>query len=87
MLSPDAFDRIERGDVLVARITNPTYNVLLPMLGAIVTDRGGLLSHPAIVAREYGLPAVVGSGDATRRITDGALVEVDGTAGRVRILS
>ena len=51
------FAKIERGDVLVARFTSPAYNVLLPLLGAIVTERGGLLSHAAIVAREYGIPA------------------------------
>ena len=70
----------------MAATTCPSYNVLLPILGAIVTDRGGLLSHAAIVAREYGLPAVVGSRDATRKIPDGARVRVDGRAGTVELL-
>lgn len=87
VLGPSDFARVAEGDVLVARLTTPTYNVLLPMLGAVVTDRGGLLSHPAIVSREYGIPGVVGAREATARIPDGVLVEVDGDAGTVRILA
>jgi pyruvate,water dikinase len=80
------FARIRRGDVLVAPSTSAAFNLVLPMLGAIVTDRGGLLSHAAIVAREYGVPGVVGCTDATRHIPDGARVRVDGRAGEVTIL-
>jgi pyruvate,water dikinase len=87
VLSPEDFSKVSSGDVLVARITTPAYNVLLPLLGAVVTDRGGLLSHPAIVSREYGIPGVVGTRDATTRIPDGAQVEVDGDAGTVRVLA
>ena len=83
---PEDFERLEQGDVLVAGITTPTYNVVLPLLGAVVTDRGGVLSHPAIVAREFGIPAVVGTGSATRTIPDGARVRVDGTLGTVSLL-
>jgi pyruvate,water dikinase len=83
---PEQFCRIEKGDVLVTRMTSPSYNVLLPLLGGVVTDRGGLLSHAAIVAREYGLPAVVGTTDATRVIPDNARVRVDGATGEVRVL-
>lgn len=79
--------RIEHGDVLVTGSTTPALNAVLPLLGAIVTDRGGLLSHAAIVAREFGIPAVVGTGDGTAKISDGALVTVDGTAGRAAISS
>jgi pyruvate,water dikinase len=79
------FETIVSGDVLVARITTPTYNVVLPLLGAIVTDRGAALSHAAIVAREFGIPAVVGTTDATLRIPDGARVVVDGDRGIVTI--
>jgi rifampicin phosphotransferase len=86
VLTPEEFSRVQPGDVLVARITTPAYNVLLPLLGAVVTDRGGVLSHPAIVSREYRIPGVVGARDATTRIPDGARVEVDGDAGTVRIL-
>jgi rifampicin phosphotransferase len=80
------FDRIERGDVLIAKYTSPAYNVLLPLLGAIVTERGGLLSHAAIVAREYGIAGVVDTRDALARIPDGAIVRVDGTAGSVTVV-
>ena len=81
------FGRIKQGDVLVARNTSPYFNVVLPLLGAIVTDRGGQLSHAAIVAREYGIPGVVGTRDATTVIPDGAQVRVDGTTGEVHVLS
>jgi pyruvate,water dikinase len=87
VLTPEDFTKVAEGDVLVARITTPAYNVLLPLLGAVVTDRGGLLSHPAIVSREYGIPGVVGARDATTRIPDGARVEVDGDAGTVKVLA
>lgn len=80
------FSRIEQGDVLVTRSTAPYFNVVLPLLGAIVTDRGGQLCHAAIVAREYGIPAVVGTREATRLIPDGARVRVDGTLGEVTLL-
>ena len=80
------FAKIQQGDVLVTRATSPYFNVVLPMLGAIVTDRGGQLSHAAIVAREYGIPGVVGARDATARIPDGARVRVDGTRGEVEVL-
>jgi pyruvate,water dikinase len=66
--------------------TTEAFNILLPLLGAIVTDSGGLLSHSAIVAREYCIPGVVGTRDATERIADGARVRVDGDAGEVTVL-
>ena len=77
---------LQPGDVLVAAMTAPPWTPLFAVAAAIVTDTGGILSHPAIVAREYGIPAVVGAGDATVRIADGQLVEVDGSAGVVRLL-
>lgn len=82
---PDEFDRIEKGDVLVTESTTEAFNILLPLLGAIVTDAGGLLSHSAIVAREYGIPGVVGTREATQRIEDGSIVRVDGDAGEVSL--
>jgi pyruvate,water dikinase len=84
--SSDDFGRIRQGDVLVAKMTSPYFNVVLPMLGAIVTDRGGQLCHAAIVAREYGIPGIVGTRDATRTIRDGDRVRVDGTTGEVHLL-
>ena len=87
VLGLEDFERVREGDVLIARMTTPAYNVLLPLLAGIVTDRGGILSHPAIVSREYGIPGVVGTRVATRDIPDGAEVEIDGDAGEVRVLS
>jgi len=83
---PGDFDRIAKGDVLVTESTSEAFNILLPLIGAIVTDRGGLLSHAAIVAREYGIPSVVGTREATNLIADGARVRVDGAKGEVVVL-
>ena len=83
---PSEFDRIHKGDILVTESTTEAFNILLPLLGAIVTDAGGLLSHAAIVAREYGIPGVVGTREATDRIADGARLRVDGNAGEVTVL-
>jgi len=83
---PSEFSRISKGDVLVTESTSEAFNILLPLLGGIVTDNGGLLSHAAIVAREYGIPGVVGTREGTERIVDGALVRVDGDAGEVTVL-
>jgi pyruvate,water dikinase len=84
---PSEFERIQQGDVLVTVSTTEAFNILLPLLGAIVTDSGGLLSHSAIVSREYGIPGVVGTREATERIADGSRVRVDGTAGEVTLLA
>jgi pyruvate,water dikinase len=84
---PADFNRIAKGDVLVTVSTTEAFNILLPLLGGIVTDSGGLLSHSAIVAREYGIPGVVGTRQATERIPDRARVRVDGDAGEVTVLS
>ena len=84
---PSEFNRIVKGDVLVTASTTEAFNILPPLLGAIVTDSGGLLSHSAIVAREYGIPGVVGTRDATGRIADGTRVRVDGDAGEVTVLA
>ena len=83
---PRDFDRLDPGDVLVTTSTSAAFNVVLPLIGAIVTDRGGQLSHAAIVAREYGIPGVVGSLKATSVIPDGARVRVDGDTGKVQVL-
>ncbi|HYX88260.1 MAG TPA: PEP-utilizing enzyme [Gaiellaceae bacterium] len=81
------FGRIDPGDILVTNSTTTAFNIVLPLLGAIVTDRGGLLSHAAIVAREFGIPGVVGCTDATAVLPDGARVRVDGSAGEVEVVS
>jgi pyruvate,water dikinase len=83
---PSELGRLRRGDVLVASSTSEAFNLALPLLGAIVTDRGGTLSHAAIVAREFGIPCVVGTRKATTMIRDGARIRVDGAAGEVHLL-
>lgn len=87
ILGPSELDRLQAGDVLLTTSTGEAFNIALPLVGAIVTDRGGLLSHAAIVAREYGVPSVVGTRSATVDIPDGARVRVDGGAGEVAVLS
>ncbi len=79
------FGKLRHGDVLVCPITSPVWSVLFPSVGALVTDTGGLLSHPAIIAREYGVPAVVATGNATGLLRDDQVVTVDGTTGQVEV--
>lgn len=83
----EALATMEPGDIVVAAYTAPTYNSVLSMAGAIVTEQGGLLCHAAVIARELGIPAVIGATDAMGLIPDGATIEVDPTNGRVTILS
>ncbi|HRW36149.1 MAG: phosphoenolpyruvate synthase [Acidimicrobiales bacterium] len=78
--------RLAPGDVLVTPHTDPSWSPLFTIAGALVTEVGGLTTHGAVVAREYGLPAVVGVEDATRHIVDGQLVRVHGAAGFVELL-
>ncbi len=80
---PEDFSQMKPGDVLVAAITTPAWTPLFAMASAIVTDVGGALSHGSIVAREYGIPAVLGTGVATKRIQDGQTITVDGNRGLV----
>ena len=82
----DALDRIEPGDILVTTTTTPAFGAVFPILGGVVTASGGPLSHTAIVARELGLPAVVGVADALARIADGVEIEVDAASGEVRVV-
>ncbi|MDT8307549.1 MAG: PEP-utilizing enzyme, partial [Anaerolineae bacterium] len=79
------FGKLQPGDVLICPTTQPPWSVLFPTIGALVTDSGGILSHPAIVAREYRLPAVVAAGNATSFFKDGQIVTVNGNDGIVRI--
>jgi pyruvate,water dikinase len=86
VLGPDDFERVRAGDIVIAPSSNPSWVPLFTVAGGVVTNTGGVLSHAAVVAREFALPAVVGTGDATTRIADGRLVELDGTTGFVRLL-
>ncbi|MCP4543418.1 MAG: hypothetical protein GY832_40415 [Chloroflexi bacterium] len=74
---------MQTGDVLVAPLTTPAWTPLFARASAIVTDIGGPLSHGSIVAREYGIPAVLGTGAATKRIRSGQVITVDGSTGIV----
>ena len=79
-------DKVQQGDILVCRTTSPAWTYLFSRIAAVVADAGAVLSHCAIVAREYGIPCVVGARGATERIRDGMAITVDGEQGTVRIL-
>ncbi len=85
--SLDQFDEVEQGDILVCRMTNPAWVVLFTKVHGLVTEAGGTMSHPAVVAREFGIPAVVGTTNAGDRIKTGDRVRVNGTTGVVEILA
>jgi pyruvate, water dikinase len=85
--SVEEIGRLQKGDILVCQITNPTWAPIFQKIGGAVSDIGGSMSHAAIVAREYGLPAVVGTGSATSRIRDGQRIRVDGGRGVVTLLA
>jgi pyruvate,water dikinase len=85
--SLDEFDRVREGEILVCRMTNPAWVVLFTKIAGLVTDAGGTASHPAVVAREFGIPAVVGTSNATERIQTGDRVRVNGATGVVDILT
>ena len=84
--SLDEFDQVQKGEILVCQMTNPAWVVLFTKIGGLVTDAGGVASHPAVVAREFGIPAVVGTSIATDRIKNGDRVRVNGTSGIVEVL-
>ena len=85
--SPEQFDQVKPGEILVCKMTNPAWVVVFTKIKGLVTDAGGVLSHPAVVSREFGIPAVVGTGDATHRIQTGQRIRVNGSTGVVEILS
>ena len=86
VFTPEDFARVRPGDVVVGPSSNPSWLPLFAIAAGLVTNTGGVLSHAAVVARELALPAVVGAGDATERIADGRMLELDGTTGLVRLL-
>ena len=85
IMNEGEFDKLQPGDVLVCPITSPVWSLIFPKVGALVTDSGGILSHPAIIAREYQIPAVVALGNATSLLKDGQTVKVDGSYGTVTV--
>lgn len=84
--SLEEFDQVQDGDILVCRMTNPAWVVLFTKIRGLVTEAGGTVSHPAVVAREFGIPAVVGTGNAGDRIKTGDRVRVNGATGVVELL-
>src|SRR4030095_2197973 len=82
---PEEFGQMRQGDILVAKITTPAWTPLFALAAGVVTDVGGPLSHSSIVAREYHIPAVLGTGVATERIRTGQRITVDGDAGWVKV--
>jgi len=84
--SADEFDQVKKGEVLVCKMTSPSWVVLFTKIGGLVTDSGGALSHPAVVSREFGIPAVVGTRTATQMIKTGQRVRLNGASGLVDIL-
>lgn len=85
-LGPEDFGRIQAGDIIVCPASNPSWVPVFAIAGGLITNTGGILAHAAVVAREFGLPAVVGVTGATMKIAEGQLVEIDGTRGIVRLL-
>ena len=85
--SLDEFDQVRDGEILVCRMTNPAWVVLFTKITGLVTEAGGAVSHPAVVAREFGIPAVVGTTNAGERIKTGDRIRVNGSSGVVEILA
>jgi len=83
----EGMDKMTPGDVLIAPFTVPTYNAVLAIAGAVVVEQGGLLCHAAVIAREFGIPGVVGAAGALTAIPDGALVEVNAETGSIKVLA
>jgi phosphohistidine swiveling domain-containing protein len=86
VLREDQFDEVRTGDILVCHMTNPAWVVLFTKIAGLVTNAGGLTAHPAVLSREFGIPAVVGTQDATQRIGTGDRIRVDGRTGVVEVL-
>jgi len=81
------FDQVEDGEILVCQMTNPAWVVLFTKIAGLVTDTGGTTSHPAVLSREFGIPAVIGTSVATARIATGDRIRIDGGAGRVEVVA
>ena len=86
VMTTDEFDQVRDGDILVCQMTNPAWVVLFTKIAALVTDTGGTTSHPAVLSREFGIPAVIGTSTATHTIRTGDRIRVDGSNGVVEIL-
>ena len=87
VLSPEQFSEVQSDEIVICRMTSPAWVVLFTKISGLVTDAGGMASHPAVVSREFGIPAVVGTSDATRKIQSGDRVRVNGSTGVVEVLT
>jgi pyruvate,water dikinase len=87
VVSPGEFEKVQTGEIAVCRMTSPAWVVLFTRISGLITDAGGVTSHPAVVSREFAIPAVVGTSDATRRIKTGDRVRVNGSTGQVDVIS
>lgn len=87
VLTVDEFDKVDKGDILVCQMTNPAWVVLFTKIKGLVTDAGGTVSHPAVLSREFGIPAVIGTSVGTTRIKSGDRLRVNGSTGVVHILA
>lgn len=86
IVRPETIDDLQAGEILVAEVTDVGYTAAFSYAGAVVTELGGPMSHAAVVAREFGIPCVVDVHDATRRLAPGALIEVDGSTGKIEVV-
>jgi pyruvate,water dikinase len=86
VLSPEQFDQVEKGEILVCQMTNPAWVTLFTKISGLVSDAGGAASHPAVLSREFGIPAVIGTSVATQKIKTGDRLRVNGSTGVVEIL-
>jgi pyruvate,water dikinase len=86
ILTSAQFDQVQKGEIVVCQMTNPAWVALFTKMSGLVTDAGGLTSHPAVLAREFGIPAVIGTSTATRSIKTGDRIRVNGSTGIVEIL-
>jgi phosphohistidine swiveling domain-containing protein len=84
--SPEQFDEVQRGEIMVCKMTNPAWVVVFTKIKGLVTDSGGVLAHPAVVSREFGIPAVVGTSVATEKIKTGMRIRVNGNTGVVEVI-
>ncbi len=83
ILDEKGYSKLKRGDILVTRITNPGMTMIINLCGGIICDIGGMTSHPAIISRELGIPAVVSTKIGTVVLTDSQLIEIDGFTGEI----
>lgn len=86
VVSPAEFDQVQKGEILICKMTNPAWVAVFTKIAGLVTDAGGVLAHPAVVSREFGIPAVVGTSNATQKIKTGDRVRVNGNTGVVEII-